>query len=458
VKRILSGSLKHLAPTALLRLVSATSPSGVLELVTDAGSLRLEVVDGRIAVPNHEELRHAGKVLSCADGAFRFEPCELRPLDGDALTLTAFADAAQAVERGLEGSPATDIDVNRLIAGDIVDMAQPAKVANIHVLPPAPLENPLDELLSDLEATAPGELLLTQIGVVAQDPRIWRGSLESGWRRRGWKIHLFRTTDEVKLDDLDVLILHQDHPIESADREIKWLTTIRRAVEHDPPVPAVWVGRVTDPAWVHRMIEAGIVFLMPSPSTQRGAVVLGFAESLASVLDRQLRVRQMIVEPAYPSAVCELVDTLLHGADSDQAVGSLLQLAADDFSRGAVLMVEETAFRCRAGFGYPLNRGTSALPRGVGLLERAVRRGEAVVGIDPESAGAKQLARVLGIEILPSHLAVVPLGTGSSVGGLLIVDREGESLPSLRDIALLACCLGGIVTRTESQFPVHRSC
>ena len=34
MRRTLSGSLEHLAPAALLRLVSATSPSGVLEIDT----------------------------------------------------------------------------------------------------------------------------------------------------------------------------------------------------------------------------------------------------------------------------------------------------------------------------------------------------------------------------------------------------------------------------------------
>ena len=66
------------------------------------------------------------------------------------------------------------------------------------------------------------------------------------------------------------------------------------------------------------------------------------------MVDRQLKLRQLQAQPQYPPTVCELVDTLLHGADTDQTVGSLLQLAADDFLRGAVLMVEETAIRCRA--------------------------------------------------------------------------------------------------------------
>jgi len=432
-------------------LLSATLPSGILELVTDAGSLRLEVVRGRVPVPSLEELRHAGKVLRCVDGAFRFEPSELRPLEGESLTLTAFAEAAHAPERGMDSSFAADIDVDRLIAGDIVDLAQPARLTNIHVLPQAPLENPLDELLSDLEATAPGELLLTQVGVVAQDPRVWRGSLESNWRRRGWQLKHFRTPSEVPHEQLDALVLHQEHPIETIEQESSWVELILRSAEAEPMVPVVWIGRSTDPKWMQRMIDAGISFLMPAPRGHSGKAASRFAESLAQVLDRQLRLRQLLAQPVYPPAVCELVDALLHGADSEQAVGSLLQLASDDFLRGAVLTVEETAIRCRAGFGYPLNRNATALPRGVGLLEKTIRSGDVAVGIDPDAGGAKQLARVLGIDNLSQQTAVIPLGAGTSVGGLLVVDRDSQPLPDLSDLALLACCLGGIAMRPETQ-------
>ncbi len=451
MKRILSGSLKHLAPPALLRLLSATSPSGVLELVTDAGSLRLEVVFGRIPVPTVDELRHAGHVLRCADGAFRFEPCELRSPSGDVMTLTSFAEAAQAVERGVDPMLTTDVDVSRLMAGDIVELAQPARVANIHVLPKAPLENPLDELLSDLESIAPGELLLTQIGVVAQDPRIWRGSLESGWRRRGWQLIHHRTPAEVSVVHLDALILHQEHPMETASEQASWTELVQRASVEEPFVPAVWVGRPSDPIWMQRLIDAGIAFLMPTPQSHAAEAVHRFSEALAQVVDRQLKLRQLQAQPPFPATVCDLVDTLLHGADTDQTVGSLLQLAADDFLRGAVLMVEETAIRCRAGFGYPLDRNATALPRGVGLLEKAIRGGGVVTGFDPEAAGAKQLARVLGIDNLPTHAAVIPLGAGTAVRGLLVVDRAGQPLPDFRDLALLACCLGGIAMRPGNQ-------
>jgi hypothetical protein len=213
----------------------------------------------------------------------------------------------------------------------------------------------------------------------------------------------------------------------------------------------VWVGRVNDSKWVHRLIEADVSFLLPAPRGYSSEAVNRFSEGVALVLDRQFRLRQMLAEPAYPEAVCELVDTLLHGADPDQAVGSLLQLAADDFRRGAVFLIEETAFRCRAGFGYPLDRNVTALPRGVGLLERTLRTGDPLVGVDPESGGARQLSRVLGIDSLVPQTAVIPLGTGASIGGLLVADREGETLSDLRDMAVLARWLGGIVMRMDAR-------
>ena len=100
--------------------------------------------------------------------------------------------------------------------------------------------------------------------------------------------------------------------------------------------------------------------------------------------------------------------------------------------------------RCRAGFGYPINRVITALPRGVGFLEIAIRTGEAIVGIDSSSEGAMRLAYVLGVKKLPNETAVIPLGGGTSVVGILVGDREGRPLPKLGDLAVLACCFGGV--------------
>jgi len=451
VKRVLSGSLTHLAPSALLRLLSATAPTGVLEITTDLGDLRLETAHGKVAMPDPDQLRRTGRIMRCTSGSFRFEPREVRPINGRALTLTALADAAETTERVWDAAREGDVDLDRLFAGEILEISRPAPVANIHVLPAQPMDNPLDELLSDLEETAPDELLLTQVAVVAQDPRIWRGTLAGGWRRRGWQLVVAGDPTDVAMADVDALVLHQDEGFERLDQEEEWLALISRAAQATPAVPVVWVGRVRDPRWLHRLIQAGVSFLLPSPTGRSSRVVAQFAEDLSTVLDRQMRTRQTLASARHPKTVYELVDTLLEGGDSDQALGSLLQLASAQLSRGAVLMVEETAVRCRAGYGYPLNREATALPRGVGILERAIRGGEAVVGVDPESSAAGQLARVLGVERLPEQTAVIPLGAGAAVVGLLVADREGEPLPELREITLLALCFGGVVVRGENH-------
>lgn len=447
MRRILSGSLKHLAPPALLRLVSATSPSGILELVTDAGSLRLEVNRGQVGRPSEADLRHAGEVLDCCDGAFRFEPRQVAPLEDGGLSLTGFAELAVASLRQSASHPGRENEPDRLMAGEALEISRPASHANIHVLPAAPLQNPLDDLLTDLEAEAPEELLFAQVGVVAQDPRVWRGSVDRQWRRRGWEVRLFGVSDEMALDGLDVLVVHHQLATTRVGRESDWLALIQRAEEFTPPVPVIWVASLGDPVWVHRLIEAGVAFMIPAPQGESGETMARFIEALTLVVDRQLLAVRRGGRPELPSAVSELVDALLHEAEPEQGVGALLQLAAVQLARGAVLMVEETAIRCRAGFGYPLDRDATALPRGVGLLERVIRSGEASMEIDPEAGGARHLAGVLGITELPAATAVIPLGRGGSVAGVLIADKGGEPLPDLAELVLLAARLGGVVVR-----------
>ena len=449
MRRVLSGNLAQLDPPALIRLLAATGPTGVLDLVTDAGSFRLEMVRGRVAVPSDKELDSAGRVLRSQAGAFRFEPAEVKPIDGDSLSLMAWAEAARAAELIAASSPLGDVDIERLMAGEIMELARMTGAANIHVLPRAPLENPLDELLTDLEATAPSELLLTQVGVVAQDPRFWRGAIHSAWRHRGWELFVSGSVDDVDPDGLDALVLHQEAPIELEDLEGDWLALVRRATTATHPVPVVWVGSPRDSRWVRELIEAGVAFMMPPPRGRSSEARVSFAAALAIVLDRLISAQQMVDSTRRPRAMYELVDTLLDEADSDEAVGSLLQLASTQLTRGAVLMVEDTAIRCRAGYGYPFRRSATALPRGLGLLERAIRGGESIIGIDPDAGGAPQLARVFGVDRLPRQTAVVALGAGAKVVGLLVADREGEPLPVLRELTLLACCLGGVVVRNE---------
>jgi len=435
VKRVLSGSLEHLPPMALLRLVSATSPSGVLELETADGRLRLEVDRGRIKKPPKEDLETAGRVLECRRGEFRFSPGEVSPLEGEVLSLTAFAEAA--------GVAATNLEVDRLLEEDFVEISRPMKGPHIYVLPSEPPENPLDDLLADLEIEGPGELLFAQIGVVAQDPRWWRGTLERLWQQRGWQLRFFHTAEEVIFDGLELLVVHIQNLSAIAGREEEWLQLVALANVADPPVPVVWVAPLGDAAWVHRLIDAGVAFLLPAPQGEAGEAMTRFANGLSRVVNRQIQMRHQGGLSGLPSGVSELVSALLSESAPDQGVSSLLQLAAEHFTRGAVLMAEDTAIRCRAGFGYPLNRDKAALPRGLGLIEHVVRTGEAITAIDPGSGGARHLSSVLGVIELPSETALIPLGRSGGVAGVLVADRQGDPLPDLAALVHLAGRLGG---------------
>jgi hypothetical protein len=434
VRRTLSGSLEHLAPPALLRLVSATSPSGVLEIETEAGFLRLEVERGRVAAPSKRDLETAGKIIGCRRGEYRFTPGEIRRLEGDLMSLAAFAEAA--------GAAASHLEMELLLEDDTVEGRDSLPRANIHVLPTEPLQNPLDELLSDLEAEAPGELLFAKIGVVTQDPRWWRRAYELDWRRRGWDILHLDFADDIDFGSFDLLVVHHQQGSARVGSEEKWLRAIRKAAEWEPPIPVVWVAPLGDPAWVHQLIEAGVSFLVPAPQGDSGEAVARFAESLCQVVDRQLQAQQRQVSPALPDAVSELVGALLSESEPDHGISALLQLAAEYFTRGAVLMAEETMIRCRAGFGYPLDPSTAVLPRGIRLIERVIRSGEALTSIEPSASG--RLARALGIAMLPSATALIPLGRSGAVVGVLVADREGEDVTGIADLVLLVGRLGGV--------------
>jgi len=437
VRRTLSGSLEHLAPPALLRLVSATSPSGVLEIETAKGLLRLEVERGRVAVPTKLDLERAAEILGSRRGDFRFTPGEIQHVEGVVMSLTAFAEAA--------GVAASNLQMELLLEDEFLETSNPLSQAKIHVLPTEPLQNPLDELLSDLEAEAPGELLFARVGVVTQDPRWWRGALEMDWRRRGWQIQQLEFSDQVDFEGLDLLVVHHQQGSARAGSEENWLELIRRAVSLQPPLPVVWVAPLGDPAWTHQLIEAGVSFLMPAPQGEVGGATIRFAESLSRVVDRQIQAQQCEGRASLPTGVSELVGALLSESDPDQGISSLLQLAAEHFTRGAVLMAEETAIRCRAGFGYSLERSTAVLPRGIGLIERVIRSGEAYTTIEPGDSGSNHLADILGVSDLSQATALIPLGRCGAVVGVLVADREGEELPDVADLVLLVGRLGGVV-------------
>lgn len=441
--RSLSGSLKHLSPPALLRLVSATGASGTLELVTDAGVIQIDIVDGGVRMATERDLRVVARILEAQDGSYRFSPLVGGAGETDVILDAAdFLAAVQTVAKSRTTPFSSEVDVDALIAGEVLEVSGGAAKPAIHVLSESSAENPLDDLLEDLAETAPDELLLAQVGVVSHDPRPWRGSVDREWRRRGWQVRLFGVPDDVAPRELDVLVVHQQLSITRIGREEDWLELVKRARAEGTPV--IWVGPLGDPVWVGQLVEAGVNFLLPAAQTEGGEAGHRFLKALGTLVDRWLaKGRARGVEVESPKAVTDLVDTLLHGIDADEALGSFLQLASTQLSRGAVFSVEGTSVRCRAGFGYPLGPGGAALPRGVGLLERMIRDGKEISGLVPSSGGAGQLAKAVGLAELPSETVVLPLGTRARVHGFLLGDREGEALPDIDDLVMLAKRLGG---------------
>ena len=445
MKRVLSGSFSHLAPATLLRLLSATQPSGELELESGAGSLRLRVVRGRVACPGLAELRQALPVLTSDEGTFRFCPGPPDAIPGESMVLADYLAAARACTSPEPLTLSSDVEVGQLLEGDVADQTARVRPLSIHLLPASVPENPIGELLADLEEMAPEELLFAQVGVLASDPRPWRGTLESVWRNRGWQLRQFGDPSDVPVDELDVLVVHQLLSVSRVGHEDAWTGLVARAAGAERPVPVVWIGPLGDAAWVQRLIEAGASFLLPPPQGLSGESLQRFLGALTLVVERQVRARDALQQSGPSHAVSQLVDLLLHEVAPEDALSSLLDVVAGHLLRGVVLRVDETAVRCRAGFGYPLERGSGILPRGVGLVERIVRSGESVVGVEPDSDGVRRLGRALGIGDLPQALALIPLGAGGRVTGLLIGDREGEPLNDIEELELLGQRFGGVV-------------
>jgi hypothetical protein len=281
------------------------------------------------------------------------------------------------------------------------------------------------------------------IGVVATDPRLWRGVLDTEWRRRGWKIEIL---DPDAVDQwssaVDVAVIHHQLSITRVGHEQDWIGLIR--VLDGRRVPVIWIGPLGDPMWVHQLVEAGVAFLLPPPAGDAGETVQRFRQTLTAAVHRQLSLGQALASSGESvSPLSELIEALMHQAAPEESAALLLQLAAGHLTRGSLFTIEEVAIRCRAAFGYSVPAGGGNLPRGVGFLERVVRSGLPTYGLDPESAGASSLARALGEGALPAETVVIPVGMRSGVVGILVGDRAGAPLGDLAELEQIARRVGG---------------
>ncbi len=442
MRRALSGDLAHLGPRAVLRLLAAGEATGVLEFTTSSTNALVRFHRGRIERPGSTTMGALCEILESAAGEFRFDPQPPGEVPEGTLDLAALLDACREAAAGATHGFSSDLDVERLLVENIGrTVGHPGP--QIHLLGRGTPEDPLEDMLAELEASAPEELLFAQVGVVTADPRPWRGSLEADWKRRGWELSVHGDPDEVPVEGLDLIVVHHNLSITRVGRENDWLRLIHRAGASGGGIPVVWVGPLGDPLWVARLAQAGVAFLLPAPAGETGRVWERFQTALTAVVARQIAMSGGAPADGEHSTVGQLVEALLHEAEPEEGVSTLLQLAADSFTRSAVFVVEETAVRCRAGFGYPLGQETSSLPRGVGLLERVIRSGEALISPEAALGGARQLARVLGVGELPANLAVVPLCSGGVTTGVLVGDREGQELGDLDELVLMGRRLGG---------------
>ncbi len=440
MQRKLSGSLEELAPAALFRILAAARASGVLELESAAGSLRLELARGTVpsfAEPDRSLVR---RIVESKAARFRFQPGPAHASPAAGVPLTAVAEAVFPAG-AVHGPAAPELDVDAPPSSEFQDL-QPVPEPKIHMLPVTTSDDPIDDLLADLEEHAPDELLFAQIGVVTTDPRLWTGTVALRWKQRGWQGRVVQRAEDLPLDEVDAVVVHHHLATARAGAEDAWLALVERAAARSRPV--IWIGPLGDPVWVHRLVLAGVRFLMPAPAADSGGTSERFHEAVAAVIARELAAAEGRGGGG-PALEEELVDLLFHGRDDNPGWSVLLQLAAGFLTRAAILTVEETSVRCRAGFGYPFNPRDAVIPRGVAVIERVVRSREPALSLDSGSAARLQLARVLGVESLPDRVVVIPLSTASRTVGLLVGDREGEPLGDLGELVELGARMGGLL-------------
>jgi len=443
--RELKGKLEDLAPEVLLQLIASSGASGILRLSSGDIEVRVCFVPDGICAGGDREMKQLARMLDAVSGEYVFQRGTIPPgTQGVVIDSGEFLAALQELRLKKKAPFASEIDVEALVSGQVMDVVGGARRPEIHVLDDTALpENPLDDLLADLEQTAPDELMMVSLGIVTVDPRPWRRGLQREWTRRAWKLEFFGDPLDIPGKDFDLVIIHHQLSMTRVGSHDDWIRLVERLRAAE--IPVVWVGPLGDSMWVARLVEAEISFLLPPPQGEGGESWRRFGETLGRVVERQLFPggHGSGVGEA-PGTVVDLVDGLLHGANPEEALASFLQLAAVKLQRGAVLTVEPTLLRCRAGFGYPLLEGGKSLPRGLGLLERVIRTAEPSNGIEGKSSAAQRLALALGLDSLPDETVLIPLRRRDGVAGLFVGDRMGAALPDLKDIKLLATRLGGL--------------
>ncbi len=436
VHKKLTGDLSHLGLGQLFRLLDAAKASGTLRVEAGETSLELPVVEGATARPSADALATIRRLMGAEGGRFRFQQAPGSRMEGRPIPLSILDELA---ERGASTEKlASDLGLEELLRTGLEQPLSSGLPHQLHQLPSEVPENPLVELLEDLQDLAPDDLHLAEVGVVSADPRLWRGTVERRWKRHGWE-PLLLGGPEADLSGVDLLVVHHQLSITRVGREEDWLELVKRAAGSG--IPVVWIGPLGDPRWLELLVEAGAGFLLPPPPADSGEPLERFHRTLTAVIGRILEGGEA-GGAATADPIAELAEALFGEDTPGGGVEAVLQLASRVFTRAAVLRVESTRFRTWAGYGYPLSAGLRSLPRGIALLERAARERELVRELPEPGQGRRQLARLLGLEELPDATSVVPLQAGARTVALLVGDGEGGPGEGLDELARLAPRLG----------------
>lgn len=436
VRKKLAGELAHLGFGELLHLLDAAGATGRVTVNGPAGTFEMMVIGGKTPRPTSDGLKTLRRLFPAKEGRFRFEQDLGLESDEKLVSLGILEDlSVRAGSAGLS----SDLQVEELLQASLSGPLPDAQIREIHQLPAGELEDPMAELVEDLQDVAPEDLQLAQVGVVAADPRLWRGTVEHDWRRRGWELKLLAGPD-ANLEGIDLVVVHHQLSVTRVGSEGEWLRMVENACSPAVGVPLVWVGPLGDLRWVERLVDAGVSFLLPPPAGDRGEPLERFHAALASIVERLLERGRG--GASQRDTFARLAEALFSDGAAAGGVATVLQMAARSLDRAAVIRVEATSFRSVAGFGYTLHEGVRALPRGIAILEHAARGRETVTSLTDPGQGRRQLARLLGVEHVSNNTCVVPLQAGGRPVAVLVGDRQGEDLTDLDDLIRLAPRLG----------------
>ncbi len=215
-----------------MRLLSATATSGVLELVTDEGSFRMEIDHGWTAVPPIDQLDDASRVLTCSEGAFRFEPGEVSPIKGPS------SESRRVCRRrsvGAAGPRARSDDRYRGRSPGLRRDHRARPVGNPSEYPPSAIG-----AAGESRWRICSRVLRTRRRRSCSSPRSvwWRPIRDSGvgrWRmngaRRGWEVRQIGKKDERRTSESRRVGGPSGPGCQRRGNEERWLDLVRRARE-----------------------------------------------------------------------------------------------------------------------------------------------------------------------------------------------------------------------------------